>query len=212
MDYITALHHNRKMVKSNADKVATDTELRYKGVRKRKWGKWVSEIRLPHSRERIWLGSYDTPEKAARAFDAAVFCLRGRKAKFNFPDNPPEIAGGASLNPAEIQVVAAQFANEAPQSEKEQMPDLPESSSPSSEWSSPSPGSDADLAGESELMMDWSFLESLGAPGFGESAAGFEDFPVGYDEFSGDVLSELLRDVESGFDFSTQDNSLLWSF
>ncbi|XXG81635.1 hypothetical protein AAC387_Pa09g2219 [Persea americana] len=162
------------MVKSNADKAATDTELRYKGVRKRKWGKWVSEIRLPHSRERIWLGSYDTPEKAARAFDAAVFCLRGRKAKFNFPDNPPEIAGGASLNPAEIQVVAAKFANEAPHSEKEQMP---ESSSPSSEWSPPSPGSDADPAVESELMMDWSFLESLGAPGFGESAAGFEDFP-----------------------------------
>ncbi|KAJ9168135.1 hypothetical protein P3X46_019697 [Hevea brasiliensis] len=87
-------------------------EPKYKGVRKRKWGKWVSEIRLPNSRERIWLGSFDTAEKAARAFDAALYCLRGREAKFNFPDNPPDIAGGQSLSPQEIQVVAARYANE----------------------------------------------------------------------------------------------------
>lgn len=71
----------------------------YKGVRKRKWGKWVSEIRLPNSRERIWLGSYDSPEKAARAFDAALYCLRGRRASFNFPDTPFNLE------------VAAKFAN-----------------------------------------------------------------------------------------------------
>uniref|UniRef100_A0A0V0HLB2 Putative ethylene-responsive transcription factor-like n=1 Tax=Solanum chacoense TaxID=4108 RepID=A0A0V0HLB2_SOLCH len=83
----------------------------YRGVRKRKWGKWVSEIRLPNSRERIWLGSYDTPEKAAKAFDAALFCLRGKGANFNFPENPPEIMNGRSLTPSEIQSAAAQFAN-----------------------------------------------------------------------------------------------------
>ncbi|CAN4097707.1 unnamed protein product [Withania somnifera] len=85
---------------------------KYKGVRLRKWGKWVSEVRLPNSRERIWLGSYDTAEKAARAFDAAQFCLRGRKAKFNFPDSPPDISGGQRLSPAEIQAAAAKFAND----------------------------------------------------------------------------------------------------
>ncbi|XP_055831920.1 ethylene-responsive transcription factor ERF017-like [Solanum dulcamara] len=89
---------------------------KYKGVRLRKWGKWVSEVRLPNSRERIWLGSYDTAEKAARAFDAAQFCLRGPKAKFNFPDNPPNISGGQRLSPAEIQAVAARFANDHSQS------------------------------------------------------------------------------------------------
>ncbi|KAK6774519.1 hypothetical protein RDI58_029758 [Solanum bulbocastanum] len=83
----------------------------YRGVRKRKWGKWVSEIRLPNSRERIWLGSYDTPEKAAKAFDAALFCLRGKGANFNFPENPPEIMNGRSMTPSEIQSAAAQFAN-----------------------------------------------------------------------------------------------------
>ncbi|KAL8504209.1 hypothetical protein ACS0TY_022806 [Phlomoides rotata] len=86
-------------------------ETKYKGVRKRKWGKYVSEIRLPNSRERIWLGSYDTGEKAARAFDAALFCLRGHRAKFNFPDDPPDIPGGQSLAPPDIQVVAQQYGN-----------------------------------------------------------------------------------------------------
>ncbi|XP_010541700.1 PREDICTED: ethylene-responsive transcription factor ERF016-like [Tarenaya hassleriana] len=87
---------------------------KYKGVRKRKWGKWVSEIRLPNSRERIWLGSFDTAEKAARAFDAALYCLRGPGASFNFPANPPEIPGGCSLTPPEIQAGASRFANENP--------------------------------------------------------------------------------------------------
>ncbi|RID51736.1 hypothetical protein BRARA_H02380 [Brassica rapa] len=84
---------------------------KYKGVRKRKWGKWVSEIRLPNSRERIWLGSYDSPEKAARAFDAALYCLRGSGAKFNFPDNPPAISGGRNMSRSEIREAAARFAN-----------------------------------------------------------------------------------------------------
>ncbi|XP_031490913.1 ethylene-responsive transcription factor ERF020-like [Nymphaea colorata] len=61
----------------------------YRGVRRRKWGKWVSEIRLPGSRDRLWLGSYSTPEAAAVAHDTAVFCLRGPSAvsTLNFPCN-----------------------------------------------------------------------------------------------------------------------------
>uniref|UniRef100_A0A0E0HM66 AP2/ERF domain-containing protein n=1 Tax=Oryza nivara TaxID=4536 RepID=A0A0E0HM66_ORYNI len=64
---------------------------KYKGVRLRQWGKWAAEIRLPSSRRRTWLGSYDTPEKAARAFDAAFICLRGVQAiaGLNFPVSPP---------------------------------------------------------------------------------------------------------------------------
>ncbi|XP_071696994.1 ethylene-responsive transcription factor ERF017-like [Rutidosis leptorrhynchoides] len=86
-------------------------EQKYKGVRKRKWGKWVCEIRLPNSRERIWLGSYDCPKKAAKAFDAAAYCLRGNSAKLNFPDQPPNIPGGRTFSPSRIQAAAAQFAN-----------------------------------------------------------------------------------------------------
>ncbi|KAL4022177.1 hypothetical protein IC575_015902 [Cucumis melo] len=94
------------------DNSSADQTSKYKSVRRRKWGKWVSEIRLPNSRDRIWLGSYDKPEKAARAFDAAQFCLRGPQAKFNFPDSPPEIDGGDRLSAREIQAAAAKYAEE----------------------------------------------------------------------------------------------------
>ncbi|THU67405.1 hypothetical protein C4D60_Mb05t24290 [Musa balbisiana] len=58
----------------------------FRGVRMRKWGKWVTEVREPNKRSRIWLGSYSTAVAAARAYDTAVYYLRGRSARLNFPD------------------------------------------------------------------------------------------------------------------------------
>ncbi|KAL9441995.1 hypothetical protein AB3S75_020489 [Citrus x aurantiifolia] len=87
---------------------------RYKGVRMRKWGKWVAEVRQPNSRGRIWLGSYKTADEAARAYDAAVVCLRGSSATLNFPDNPPEIPLADEMTPAQIQEFAFRHARRAP--------------------------------------------------------------------------------------------------
>ncbi|CAN6229870.1 unnamed protein product [Urochloa humidicola] len=58
---------------------------RFRGVRQRHWGSWVSEIRHPLLKTRIWLGTYETAEDAARAYDEAARLMSGSAARTNFP-------------------------------------------------------------------------------------------------------------------------------
>ncbi|KAI3454022.1 hypothetical protein Pfo_010685 [Paulownia fortunei] len=194
-------------------------ELKYKGVRKRKWGKYVSEIRLPNSRERIWLGSYDTAEKAARAFDAALFCLRGHHAKFNFPDDPPDIPGGQSLCPAEIQAVAQQYANSYSGSSVSQPRPSDgghaEFRAQAMELDGTLPSSNSDRAGPVDLIDDWSFWGMLDTNGGGTNAGSVSDY--GLFPEPGDMyipphfVPRIHDDEEDYFDHGNAPSSL-WNF
>lgn len=209
-----------KSVEKPAEEQQQRSVSSYRGVRKRKWGKYVSEIRLPNSRQRIWLGSYDSAEKAARAFDAAMFCLRGSGANFNFPSDRPNIAGGRNMTPSQIQIAAARFANSEPRKEcsgkpVESLTSIEETTSfpVNSDTDTSSPLSVVTIQNDTEVATG-SFPGIFSGFGSGNFVPEFSDFPS-FDDFGHDFFVHELP----GFDYGEENldgliiqDSFLWNF
>lgn len=200
---------------------------RFKGVRMRSWGSWVSEIRAPNQKTRIWLGSYSTAEAAARAYDAALLCLKGSSANLNFPTtskishqnliNPDNTA---IMSPKSIQRVAAAAAAgnaEVLQTSRNPNPPSPlstsstSSSSPSLSSSSPNCGVGIEddhisLAEAPPPCKDGDYEVHFEEPGM---AAWYNFDSPKYNE----MLNGVFFDPLMMEDYSYEDGDIrLWSF
>ncbi|GJY84692.1 ethylene-responsive transcription factor ERF014-like protein [Tanacetum coccineum] len=197
----------KKELKTQTDS-SVISKKKYKGVRMRSWGSYVSEIRAPNQKTRIWLGSYSTPEAAARAYDAALLCVKGPTANLNFSPSQYDRHDYSNtiMSPKSIQKIAAAAAASATNTAPTSPPSPSYSSSISSSSPSPpppiSPIEDEETLFQANDPLDGTLM-SLVAPWYSFDSPCYNDgMPDAsffeFDDYLSSIINQDVCEEECG--------------